>query len=42
MKSLFADCKPATDSTRVKQDGWVSQIGQNGKTISVLDYRIDE
>jgi hypothetical protein len=42
MKSLFADCKPATDTTRAKQDGWVSMIGQTGKTISVVDYRIDE
>jgi hypothetical protein len=35
---FFADSTMGIDATRVAQDGWVSVIGQNGKTVTVLDY----
>jgi hypothetical protein len=39
MNSFFKDCKPAMDATRI-HDGWVSLIGQSGKTVTVVDYQI--
>lgn len=38
--AFFKDSKIAVDRTRAAQDGWVSVIGQNGKTITVVDYWI--
>ncbi len=38
--ACFKDSKPAIDSLRVSFDGWVSMIGQNGKTVKVVDYRL--
>lgn len=37
---LFNDCQMGLDRTRVAQDGWISVIGQSGKTINVVDYWI--
>lgn len=34
----FEDCKMGIDRTR--NDGWISVIGQKGKTVTVVDYRI--
>lgn len=36
----FKDCRMGMDRTRPAQDGWVSVIGQTGKTVTVIDYRI--
>jgi hypothetical protein len=36
----FVDSKMSVDHTRLKQDGWISVIGQQGKTITVIDYQI--
>jgi hypothetical protein len=38
--ALFQDSKMAVDRTRATQDGWFSVIGQNEKTITVVDYWI--
>jgi hypothetical protein len=35
---LFKDSSEVVDHHRV--DGWISAIGQAGKKISVVDYRI--
>lgn len=35
---LFADSQMGIDATRAAQDGWVSVIGQHGKTVTVIDY----
>lgn len=37
---LFKDSSKALDRTR--SDGWISIIGQNGKTVSVVDYWISK
>lgn len=36
--ALFSDSRMSVDATR--PDGWISVIGQVGKTISVVDYRV--
>ena len=36
--SLFRDSRMGYDRTR--DDGWISVIGQDGKTVSVVDYRM--
>ena len=36
----FKDCRMGMDRTRPAQDGWISVIGQSGKTITVVDYRL--
>lgn len=38
--ALFKDSHMGVDKTRMAHDGWVSVIGQTGKTVSVVDYRI--
>jgi hypothetical protein len=35
---LFKDSRMGVDKTRAPQDGWISVIGQVGKTVSVVDY----
>lgn len=35
---LFTDSKMALDARRAAHDGWISVIGQSGKTVSVVDY----
>ena len=30
------------DKMRMQQDGWISVIGQTGKTVTVVDYRVAE
>ena len=36
------DSQMGLDGARFACDGWVSVIGQNGKTVTVEDYRIDD
>jgi hypothetical protein len=36
--SFFKDSTPGIDKTRAEHDGWVSAIGQNDKTVTVVDY----
>ena len=38
--TLFKDCQMGIDNTRPAQDGWISVIGQNGKTVIVVEYWI--
>jgi len=38
---LFKDSSMGIDRTRVQQDGWISVIGQSGKTVSVVDYQVE-
>ena len=38
--SLFGDCKPGADACDFSRDGWISIIGQQGKKISVVDFRV--
>lgn len=38
--SLFRDCKAGRDEYRFSHDGWISFIGQQGKKISVVDFRV--
>jgi len=40
--AYFQNCQMGVDRTRLAQDGWVSVIGQNGKTVTVVDYWIGE
>jgi hypothetical protein len=37
--AVFEDSSMRTDPTRFDHDGWISVIGQRGKTVSVVDYR---
>ncbi len=39
-RSLFRDSKMGVDKTRVRTEGWISMIGQDGQTIRVVDYKI--
>ncbi|WP_197527381.1 BNR repeat-containing protein [Pirellulimonas nuda] len=39
--ALFASSKMAIDPARVAHDGRVSAIGQQGSTVSVVDYSVD-
>jgi hypothetical protein len=36
----FQDCQLYLDRSRHAHDGWISVIGQTGKTVTVLDYQI--
>ena len=38
--SLFQDSKPVADPYRLSHDGWISVIGQQGKKVSVVDFRV--
>lgn len=38
--NLFKDSSVYVDRTRPAFDGWISVIGQSGKTVTVVDYRI--
>lgn len=38
--SYFSDCKAGRDAQRFDHDGWVSIIGQEGKTIRVVDIQV--
>ena len=38
--ALFENCKPGRDLHRISNEGWISAIGQNGKKISVVDFRV--
>jgi hypothetical protein len=39
-RDLFKDCKPGRDFRRAAHDGWVSLIGQQGKRVRVVDFRL--
>jgi len=39
--ATFEDCHMGVDRTRLDRDGWISVIGQQGKTVSVLDLRLE-
>ena len=39
---VFKDSHMVVDRNRLAQDGWISVIGQNGKTVTVVDYWIGE
>ncbi len=39
---LFRDGKTAVDRERFQHDGWISAIGQRGKRISVVDFRVPQ
>lgn len=39
-RELSVDAKIGTDRMRPGFDGWVSVIGQHGKTVRVVDYRL--
>jgi hypothetical protein len=39
---FFEDCSLSVDRTRLAADGWVSVIGQQGKTVRVVDYQLGE
>ncbi|MGJ8696589.1 MAG: BNR repeat-containing protein [Verrucomicrobiaceae bacterium] len=39
-RSLFQNCKPAQDHHRPAHDGWTSTIAQQGKKITVIDFRV--
>jgi ribosomal protein L24E len=41
-RGLFADCRPALDSDRLAHDGWVSLIGQKGREITVIDFKLPQ
>lgn len=36
----FEDCKMCADVSRVGTDGWISVLGQQGKSIRVVDYKL--
>ena len=36
----FKDSKMGLDHFRAAHDGWISVIGQNGKTVTVVDYQL--
>lgn len=40
--AFFKDSQMGLDRTRFAHDGWVSVIGQNGKTVTVVDYWIGD
>ncbi len=40
--TFFMDSQMGLDRTRFAHDGWVSVIGQNGKTVTVVDYWIGD
>jgi hypothetical protein len=35
---LFENSSMRVDRTRFEHDGWISVIGQHGKTVRVVDY----
>ena len=39
-RGLFRDSSMGIDKARPSHDGWISVIGQNGKTVTVVDYWI--
>ncbi|MFC1761759.1 BNR repeat-containing protein [Planctomycetota bacterium] len=39
--SNFSNCQLKVDRTRIGRDGWISVIGQQGKTVSVLDVSLE-
>ena len=39
-RALFSDSKAGRDTLRFAHDGWISIIGQQGKKISVVDFRV--
>jgi ribosomal protein L24E len=41
-EAFFKDSQMGLDRTRFAHDGWVSVIGQNGKTVTVVDYWIGD
>ena len=40
MERYFSDSKMGLDSSRLAHDGWISVIGQRGRTITVIDYKV--
>jgi len=35
---LFQNCRIVVDQTRIDYDGWLSVIGQRGKSVTVVDH----
>ena len=35
---LLQNCRIVVDQTRIDYDGWLSVIGQRGKSVTVVDY----